>query len=151
MTDLIIPKGNITKEKLNERALSIISTALEGITNPLEMIIELRAMEGLIKQCLSSVEFKEAVLVEIDKYSKNDREFRGVTFDAARSPARYDYSQDEEWAEMNKEMHGLKFQLKAREELLRMGHNHSLAETKTGEVLQVTKIEGAIVPKITIK
>jgi len=115
-----------TNSQQKEFVRQILSKALSGDINPLELETYLKSIEDVIKAVRGNIEFKGAIQEEVDKYP--EKEFKhgnAVIVKASRATA--DYSGDEEWVRINNSK-------KDREKFLK-GLSKPMADPDTGELV----------------
>lgn len=113
-----------TKASLQEFVRGAREEFLNGYSEPLEVAIQLKAMEDIIKALRSDPEIKEMIIEEAEKYGKTFEE-KGAKFTLKQS-VRYEYDDDR--------INVLKAEIKARETMLK-GLIGDMADPETGEIL----------------
>lgn len=102
-----------------------------GEHNPLDLEIQLKAMEETIKRIRADRNVKAYVEEEMDKYP--EKSFKRGTATLTRSSRKtYDYTQDEEWKRIKTNEKQFADERKIREEKLRKG----FVDSATGELVE---------------
>ena len=107
---------------------------LNGDYNPLDVEIQLKAMEEVIKQLRADADIKNAVIAEAEKYGKSF-EHRGCKISIREGGVKYDYAgtQDSEWALLEAEAKEIAEKKKAREKFLQALPPEGTVSPVTGE------------------
>lgn len=113
-----------TKTSLKEFINGAKEEILNGYSEPLEVAIQLKAMEDIIKSLRSDPEIKEMIIEEAEKYGKTFEKF-GTKF-TLRQSVRYEYNdqQVKDWEE----------KIKSRKAMLK-SLTSEVADTETGEMI----------------
>lgn len=131
----------LTKDNFNEVS-KIIFNEIDGNTDPLKAFIKLKAyleVLGLLKNKLT-----DSAINEANKFAKGEKTILGVKFEVTSGATRYDYSEDQTWADLKK-------QLNERQELLK-GLKTEMADTSSGEIIKpAIPIHSGEVIKITFE
>jgi len=115
-----------TKEARIQFVQDIISYALSGEVDPLEIEIYLKCLENTIGFVREDVRYKECINDEIDKHPEKTFDYRGVVITKCHKPI-YDYSKDSIHEK-------LKESLKERKAFLRAIPESGVADPETGEM-----------------
>lgn len=93
---------------------------LSGDYNPLDVEIQLKAMEEIIKQLRGDDEIRQAVIDEAEKYGKSF-DYRGCKISVREGGVKYDYSvcNDTTWTMLEAEIKAIDEAKKAREAYLK--------------------------------
>lgn len=86
------------KEGIKIFADAIVSGVMSGEAEPLDVRAKIDAIEKIIKAVKDDIAFKDAVLDQADLYPEKSFEFNHVKFTKAES-SKFDYSDDEIWAD----------------------------------------------------
>jgi hypothetical protein len=107
---------------------------LSGDANPLDVELQLKAMEETIKQLRSDEDIRAFVLNEAEKHGKSF-EWRGAKMSVREVGVKYDYSTsgDSEWALLDAEIKELTDKRKAREKFLQNIPEMGTVSPETGE------------------
>lgn len=120
----------------------IIFDEIDGNTDPLWAYIKLKAyleVLGLLKNKLT-----DSAITEANKFDKGKNTILGVKFEVTSGATRYDYSEDQTWVDLKK-------QLNERQDLLK-GLKTEMADTSTGEVIKpAIPIHSGEVIKVTFE
>jgi hypothetical protein len=109
---------------------------LNGDYNPLDVEIQLKAMEEIIKQLRADDDIRQAVLAEAEKYGKSF-DYRGCKISVREGGVKYDYasSNDSTWAILQSEADAIAEQKKEREKFLQNLPVEGVADVNTGELI----------------
>ena len=125
-----------------------VESILSGRFNPLEIEIKLKAMEEIIKGLRGNQDIKDFAIDEAEKYGKSF-DFAGAKFSIAEI-AKYDYSADSGWRELDNEIKLKTEHRKMREKLLR-DLDKEVADPETGEMVTPATKESSKTIRITLK
>jgi len=117
---------------------SIIQSVKQGEANPLEVLIQIKALQKVSDRVLK--EINDNLLTESNKYSETSFEFMGAKIEKAELGTKYDYSScgDTEYEMLDAQMNSLKQRIKEREEFLKsIKQDITLVDNFTGEVITV--------------
>lgn len=131
----IVNTPTINKSLIQDCATKIIDKINEGVVDPLEFYTVNRVIKDVLETVVKSDEVSETVIKRLEEIPKGDRTYMGVDFELRNSPAKWDYSGDEEWLIIEQEIKHLKERQKLLEKSLQANYNakrHSISET--GEV-----------------
>ena len=156
--------GNIDKGVIRDIAKrfadGVRELSSEVNNSALKAYIEMRVVSDLAEACMNEVRYE--AIKEAERFDKDDRIFRGVSFEVANGANEYEYNHDPEWSRLNKLINkhledknyvkNLKA-LKERTEILKKSANKQITDEETGEVFSGAKIKkhGAQQLKIGIK
>lgn len=129
----------ITKVALHETATSIIQQVEDGDKDPIEAMIQAKALEQMAKDMLEGL--KAYAIEEAYKWEKSKGSMSGVQFTVKNLADKYSFSHCEEWEVLNKQISELTEKRKALEVQM-------VAARKTGEV---TLPDGRKIPPATIE
>ena len=109
---------------------------LSGNYNPLDIELELKAMEETIKQLRKDEDIRDFVLREADKHGKSF-EWRGAKMSVREVGVKYDYAstEDSEWAMLDAQINELAEKKKAREKFLQNIPEMGAVNPETGEMI----------------
>lgn len=129
-----------SKEQLSTFVQGAKSEILSGEIEPLQVAIQLKAMEDIIKQLRSDSDIKELIISESEKYGQKTFETNGAKF-TLRQSVSYDYEdkQIDEWKE----------QIKKRQDMLK-NLTGEMADPETGEILKPATKKSADSISITL-
>jgi len=132
----IFNKIPATHSQIEEVAMNTRERILSGDYNPLELEIQLKAMEETIKRIRNDHKIKEYVAEEADKYPEKTFKLGSVTITKGSRKV-YDFSVDEEWRRIK-----LQEQAKADERKLRESKlKGSFVDSDTGEIVEAIQPE----------
>lgn len=130
------------KSQLKTFVASFVEAAKNGYNEPLEVLKKIKILEEILKQ--SKSELSELFQDECDKYHEKTFDAHGCSFQK-REIAKYDFSSDSEWIELNNTKKTIEQDIKDREAFLRT-IKEPVADTKTGEIINpiAKKIQSSI-------
>jgi len=107
---------------------------LSSDNNPLDVKLQLKAMEETIKQLQDDDDIRSFIMTEAEKYGKSF-EWRGAKMSIREVGVKYDYatSGDSEWAMIDAEIKELTEKRKAREKFLQNIPESGTVSPETGE------------------
>lgn len=97
-----------------------------------ESAIIIKSFEDIIKQLKADEDIKRYLQESAEKYTEKTFEYKGAKITKGQRTA-FDYSSDEEWAELKEQEKDVKAYIKSREEILKRGNFPS----KTTEFLSI--------------
>lgn len=121
---------------------------LSGDVNPLDVAIQLKAMETLIKELQKDKDIKDYMLDEAYKHDKTF-EFKGSKMQI-KNAVRYDYSVDTTWKDLKK-VEDLHASARRGRELFLKGVKEESADPTTGEVILPIPSTSSEIISITLK
>lgn len=127
-----------TQTQIDVFSDSIIQSVKEGEVNPLEVLIQIRALQKVSDRVLK--EINDNLLKESDKYSETSFDFMGAKIEKAELGTKHDYAAcgDTEYEMMDAQMNSLKQRIKEREEFLKsIKQDITLVDQFTGEIVTV--------------
>ena len=131
-----IAQSPITYVEINNLIYDMKVELLSGDYNPLDVELQLKAMEETIKQLRSDEDIRQFVLSEAEKHGKSF-EWRGAKMSVREVGVKYDYasSGDSEWALLDAEIKELTEKKKAREKFLQAIPDMGTVNPETGETI----------------
>jgi len=143
-----------TSDEVNRFANNVIQSVKNGEENPLQMLLQVRAMEKAFK--IITEKIKENYLNEADKYPGDKFDFKGNMIQKGDVHTEYDYSVcgDPIWVQRKGILDMAKDQLDERQEFLRaLREPMTIVDDESGEVATVRPPAKKSTPglKITIK
>lgn len=125
---------------------------LSGDFNPLDVEIQLKAMEEVIKQLRGDDEIKSAVIAEAEKYGKSF-DYRGCKISIREGGVSYDYAAtgDSSWAMLDAEAKALSEQKKNREKFLQSLPPEGTISPDTGEIMYAAPRTSKTTIAVTLK
>lgn len=132
--------GNISKEIIESKSLSIVGEVNDGFLCPLETYIKSKAISDVATSICK--EIKELAIDEASKYSSEDTVL-GVGFSTKNLASTYDFSHDAEWIEINVEISELKAKIKEHEGKMILAMNYSEMIDDDGVVVIPAKVKKA--------
>lgn len=136
MVNLIeLTSGQLTKASLDEWSQGMVSLIEDGELNPLEAHAKAKAIMAALKTVIDATE--DLARDEAEKYSSKMFDAFGAKVTLKDGAITPDYTQDPVWV-------GLKEQVKAREELVKLAF-----KSKDAEIIDTTT--GEVVPKVAPK
>lgn len=120
--------------------------------NPLEIAIQLKAMEELVSRLRANNKVREFIMTEVDKYPEKSFEYHGNKFEKAETGVKYDYSKcnDDKFNKLNIGKKEIDKQLKERQKFLQL-LKEPVADVDTGEVINPALKTSNTYVKITLK
>ena len=143
-----------TSDEMNRFANNVIQAVKNGEENPLQMLVQIRAMEKAFK--IITEKIKENYLTESEKYPGDKFDFKGNQIQKGDVHTEYDYtvSGDPIWEQRKTILDMAKSQLNEREEFLRaLREPITIIDDESGEIATVRPPLKKTTPglKITIK
>jgi PIN domain nuclease of toxin-antitoxin system len=125
-----------TYMEISNFVLKAKSEMLSGNYNPLDIEIQLKAMEECIKMLRADDDIRLSVMKEAEKYGKSF-DYRGCKMCVKEVGVKYDYAAtgDSTWAMLQAEVDGITEQKKAREKFLQNLPAEGVADVNTGELI----------------
>lgn len=105
---------------------------LSGNYNPIEIEIQLKAMEEMIKALRSDAEIKEYLADELNRHGGKYEGAKATI--STRNSTRYDYSGDSVWKEIKAHEDEVSEERKKREKMLQ-NLTEEMADPQTGEII----------------
>lgn len=124
--------------EINMFSNQLIQSVKNGETNPLELLVILRALEAVSKLVREKIEGN--ILTEADKYRERIIEAYGAKIEKAEVSTTYNYaySKDAEWEQLDAEITGLLEKQKKRQEFLRsLTEPITVVNRETGEISEI--------------
>jgi hypothetical protein len=114
----------------------IIEAVKEGRINPIELAVKKKCITDAFEMALKNEEIKSMCVSEVEKYGKEGATMFGATIKVT-STAKYDYSKDPKWKELNDSIADTLKLIKDQEERIKVAckNNASLIDQETGEVI----------------
>ena len=139
----IVALFKTTKDQRASFANQIIESAIDGIINPLDIHLQLKCMEDIVKQITSNQAFKDSLLDEAQKHSAKSFEYQHAKIEIKEVGPKFDYSNsnDTEYASLSVESENLAKKLKEREAFLKAipDEGMELLDKDSGEVVTIYK------------
>lgn len=131
-----IATAPITYVEINNLIHYMKQEILGGDSNPLDVEVQLKAMEECIKQLRSDEDIRDLVLREAEKHGKSF-EWRGAKLSVREVGVKYDWasSGDSEWALLDAQIKELSEKRKAREVFLKSIPEMGTVSPDTGETI----------------
>ena len=131
---------SLTKSALHATAESFIQQVEDGEKDPIEVLIQAKALQHLAKDLEEGV--RSYAMSEAYMYDKADRKMSGVQFNIKNLPNKYKFDHSAEWLELTRRIDELVAYRKELEDLM-------IAAIKTGEMIvqEGRKIYPAVVDK----
>jgi hypothetical protein len=136
MNNLIEIKQDIqpSKEMAAQLADNLLSIVNEGNANPLDALAKLKCLSLAFEQAEKKI--KELALEELEKHGSKSIEINGTKFTKIETGVRYDYSNNNNWNELNQHCENAIALRKALEDKLKkIEYGHSIVNEATGEVI----------------
>lgn len=139
-TTSILKLFQTTKEERQSFALDLIEKLNSGFVDPLEVHLQVKCMEELVKSLTSNQEYKELVLNSAEKNGKSFQ-FHNAKVEIKEVGVKYDFSKcnDPILTELNEKITQLSKELKDRETMLKTVQSSGLTilNEDTGETFTV--------------
>lgn len=139
----IVALFKTTKEQRQSFASQIIEGAIDGLINPLDIHLQLKCMEDIVKQITSNPAFKDAVLDEAQKHSAKSFEYQHAKIEIKEVGSKFDYSKsnDIEYNSLFAESDLISKKLKERESFLKTipDEGIEIIDKETGEAVTIYK------------
>jgi hypothetical protein len=136
----ILALFDTTKAERKTFVSQVLETVSEGIAHPLKVHLQVKCMEEIIKDILSSKEYKDNILSEAQKHGKSF-EFHNGDFSIRETGVSYDWSYcgDAILDELLRSMQELEAKIESRKEFLRTipSDGLTIVDEETGEVFNV--------------
>lgn len=118
MNEIVIASGMQvpTKAEISAKVSEIVSSVQEGNASALRTYGQLNAIKKACEDAMKDI--LESAINEREQYGKESRIF-GVNFDVVEGGAKYDYSADKEWSDLQEQIDALKLEQKGRETILK--------------------------------
>lgn len=142
---------SITKQGVKDYVNAIVESIKENGDNPLDIAIQLKAMEDAIKDLRTNPDIQDMQTAEAMKYGK-DFEYKGAKITVKETGVSYDYSvcDDSEYNDRLQELELIKEKIKSRELFLK-ALKEPMASTKTGEIINPPIRKGKLGITVTLK
>lgn len=127
---------NLTKDFLHDLSLHLADPVFEGTADPVLEFIRLNAVKTAVENAIDYVKpdaLKKAMSLSNDW---RDRLFLGATLVLREGSLRLDYSDDQEWAELDNQIKALSDKRKKREGILKQ--QYLKPDKETGEMGNAT-------------
>lgn len=127
-----------TSSQIESFTRGIVNAVMEGNENPLNVMLQVRAMERACKAIADQI--KDEIITEADKYPGVEFEFRGNKLVKGDVSTTYDYSvcNDTEWERRKVDADAAKDRLSERESFLKgLKEPITVVDHLTGEVVTV--------------
>jgi hypothetical protein len=134
-----------TESQIQSAVKSAKDRILSGDFNPLDLEIQLKAMEETIKRIRADRDVKNYVDDEAQKYPEKTFQHGSVTFTKAERKT-YDYTENEEWRRIKTLENQVAEERKVHEKKLKTG----FVDSATGEIVEAITPE-KVTPYLIIK
>lgn len=110
-----------TKEQRQSFANDVISRLIEGEADPLQVHLQVKCTEDIIKQITSSDAYRKAIVEESEKRGEKSFQFHNAKFEIKETGVKYDWSkcEDPELVELLDKQEKLDKEVKARQDFLK--------------------------------
>jgi hypothetical protein len=136
----IVSLFETTKEERKSFVQQVVSNAVDGNANMLQLHKQVKAMEDIVKSILASPEYKNELLAEAQKHGKSFK-YLNDDWSIKESPAQYDFDacNDPIYTELNNELTKLEERISTRKEFLKAIpiEGVTMVVEDTGEVLKI--------------
>jgi len=139
----IVALFKTTKEQRQSFCNQVIESAIDGIVNPLDLHLQLKCMEDIVKQITSNQAFKDCVLEESQKHGSKSFEYQHAKIEIKEVGSMFDYSKsnDAEYASLSIESESISKKIKEREAFLKSipDEGMEMLDKDSGEVVTIYK------------
>lgn len=128
------------KEQRKEFAAAVVARMSFGTINPLNVHVQVKCMEDVIKKILEDPQYKAMVVAEAEKYGKKPFEFHNAEVAVKEAGIKYDYTScnDLVYADLLQAYQHTETLLKEREKFLKTVPTTGMdIITEEGEVLKI--------------
>jgi hypothetical protein len=110
-----------TKEQRKTFASSVLARINAGDVNPLNVHIQVKCLEDILKGLLANDEYRELVLAEMKKYGNKTFEYGNAEVSVKETGVKYNYAMcnDPIYADLQRQQLELKAQMEDREKFLK--------------------------------
>lgn len=140
-TTSIMKLFETTKAERESFCMDIVNRIDSGYANPLEVHLQVKCMESIIKSLNENSNYKAAILDAAQKQGAKSFEFHNAKFEQKEVGTKYDFTScgDTEWEQLDAQLTALKEQIKQRETFLKTVSPKGLAilNEATGELTTV--------------
>jgi len=137
-TTAILALFKTNKEQRLSFAIDLMEKIASGFVNPLDVHLQIKCMEDIIKLLTENPQYKKAVLEESQKYGEKSFEFHNAKVEIKEVGVKYDYSVcgDTDWELHNQAKTSAENSLKERQKFLATVPQKGLqiVNSLTGEV-----------------
>lgn len=140
LTTEVVQLFQTTKEQRQAFAIELTEKLNAGVINPLQLHLQVKCMEDMVKQITSNSIYKTAI---VDAALQNGKsfEFNHAKFEVKETGVKYDYSKCEDYYlnELHRQLSDLETKIKQRETFLKTVDPKGLVITDeiTGETYTV--------------
>lgn len=139
MNDMIKLGALMTKREIARAGTDYANKILDlGETNPLDAVIQLRALRDAVDRALDLLQ--DAAIDEAEMYGRDDSERFGVKFQVRNARTYYEFDHDTKWAEIKAAEQELAEQRKKREKFL-CSLEDAVVDPETGEFVEPARIK----------
>jgi hypothetical protein len=135
---MVLSLDNLSKEYLQSVASDIAKSVYDGNEYALPTYIKAKGLEEIAKSIQESI--KEAAIDEAQDYRK-DEKVLGCEFLIKSTPTTYDFSNNDEWVNLNNEINRLKALQKDIEKQMILATTVSQLVTNDGVVIEPAQIK----------
>lgn len=148
----VVSLFDTNKEGRETFAQSCIFQVTEGYRNPLEVHVQLKNMEDIIKRITGDAAYKKAVLEEAEKNGKQfEMHNAKVQVKEAGTKWLYDQCNDSTLQELQAQAEKLNEQIKERQKLLQNIPEGGMADPETGNLIYRAAKQSETTVAITLK
>jgi hypothetical protein len=150
----ILSLFDTTKEQRKGFIQQVIESVLNGYKNPLDIQVQIKCLEEIIKGVSGNEDYRDALATEAAKHGKGSFEFHNASIILKNAPAKWDYSQtnDSKLFEMKREAEQLKENISQREKFLQTIPAGGMADPDTGDIIyKAATPAGGTVVAVTLK
>lgn len=135
---IVVNLDTITKSYLTDISQRIISNVMDGESDPMQEYIKAKGLSELSSQIMDGL--KDEAIREAEKYSGEDKIF-GCKVQIKSTPTTYEFSHDDEWAVLNREIENLRAKQKEREKKMLDAMKYSELTDEYGEIIPPAEVK----------
>lgn len=141
MFDLINPK-EFSKAEIVSSSNKIIEYIENGDIDPIELFIQMKRISEIMSLAMKSEKVTSDLIDAVERHAKTDREFYGVDLQIRNGIAKWDFSSDPEWSEIQDQIDNLTKKKRLIEKSLKANHEaHRSSITEDGEISDTSNIK----------
>lgn len=148
----IVALFDTNKEQRQSFVSALIADIKEGNRNPLDIHMQIKCMDDIVKQITANDEYRAILLEEAGKYGKSF-EYKNAKVETKETGVKYDYSQcnDEIYNAMVAEAENLSKRIKQREKMLQTIPASGMADPESGAMIYPASKSSTTTVAVTLK
>lgn len=135
---LIINLEKISKSYISDISQKIVNNVVDGNADPMQEYIKAKGLSELSAQIMDGL--KDEAIREAEKYADGDK-ILGCKFQVKNTPTTYDFSHDDEWSSLERQIQLLKDEQKKREKKMLDAMKYAELTDENGEVIPPAEIK----------